>query len=129
MRADLTLPPLWSFLGQQPAHEQRCLVDGKTDISLPSSERTVIAVMGFGTEAGKGAQELENICKGFINVKDLLFQSLTVLLKLINVVKTLSKLNSPFRRNSAVYSGLNLRQRSFAVFVYKLCNVEMLARM
>lgn len=46
MRVDLTFPPLWSFLRQQPAHEQRFLAVGNTDMPPTISERTEIAVIG-----------------------------------------------------------------------------------
>ena len=56
-----------------------------------------------------------------------MLQLLAVLLKLVDVVKALVQLYSLFWRNSAVYSGLNLRKRSFAASVHELCNIEMLA--
>lgn len=45
------------------------------------------------------------------------------------MIKALTELNGLLGRYSAVYSGLNLRQRSFAALVYKLCNVKMLSGM
>ena len=102
MRVDLILPPLWSFLGQQPAHEQRFLTVGNKD-----SDRC----HGIAIESEHGTQELEDICKGFADTEYFLFQLLSVLLKLVDVVETLTKLDSLFRRDSTVYSGLNLRHR------------------
>ena len=84
---------------------------------------------GGAAETGNGAQELEDICKGFTDAENFLFQSLAMLLKLINVVETLTKLNCLFGRNSTVYSGLNLRKRSFAASVHELCNVKMFTGM
>ena len=43
---------------------------------------------------------------------------------MVDVVKALAQLHSLFGRNSAVYSGLNLRKRRFAAPVHELCDVE-----
>lgn len=45
------------------------------------------------------------------------------------MVKALAQLHSLFGRNSAVYSGLNLRKRRFAAPVHELCDVERFAGM
>ena len=43
---------------------------------------------------------------------------------MVDMVKALAQLHSLFGRNSAVYSGLNLRKRRFAAPVHELCDVE-----
>lgn len=122
MRVNFTLPPLWSFLGQQPAHEQRGLGVGNTDMSPPISERKDSDRRhGVIAEPVNGSQEPEDSCKGFADVENLLFQPLAVLLKLVDVVKALAQFHSLSRRNSAVHSGLNRRKRGFAAYVHELC--------
>lgn len=59
MRVDLTFPPLWSYMGRQPAHEDRFLAVGNTDMSPPISDRTAIAVSWGVAEIGNGAQKPE----------------------------------------------------------------------
>ncbi len=62
-------------------------------------------------------------------MQNLLSQLMTVILKLVDVVETLTKLDSLFGRNNAVSGNLNLRKRSFAASVNELCNVKLLAGM
>ena len=84
---------------------------------------------GIIAETGNSAKKRKNICERFAETQDFLFQLMTVSMKLVDVVKTLAELNGLFRGNSAVNSGLNFRQRSFAALVHELCNIEMLTGM
>ncbi len=62
-------------------------------------------------------KESEDIREGFAEAQNLLFQSMTVILKLIDVVETLAQLDSLFGRDSAVNGSLNLGKRSFSASV------------
>ncbi len=52
-----------------------------------------------------------------------------MLLKLIDVIEALTQFHSLLRRDSAVYSGLNLGYRSLAALVHELCDIEMFTGM
>ncbi len=52
-----------------------------------------------------------------------------VILKLIDVVETLTQFDRLLEKNSAIDSGINLGYRSFAALVHELCDIEMFTGM
>lgn len=80
-------------------------------------------------QTGNSAKKRKDICKRLAEAQNLLLQSLTMLLKLVDVVETLAQLDSLFGRNSTINGSLNLGKRSFAASVHELNNIEMLTGM